>query len=482
MAVAITANYNSSYHSPGFELTVTGLTGFNGLTIYRVDTSGEFLDTPVRGADHITPIGSTFAVTDYEAPVGKVITYRAEATASFAQDIFDRAVSPGWGTATTGQIWTTIEGDAVDISVGGGVGMHAMTVVNSRRATRLAVAVKEFNIRFDANLNTIVGGATIVSHLATNHIDSNNHLRWELVYNTTGDCTLRIRRVSGGTFITIATAATAIPVTAGSWYNIRCVAAGGRLQMRMWNGTEPDVWNLDVADPTPLTQGAVALASIRSTGNTNNTAVLSYDGVFVQGFNGASVNAESPSSGSTGVLSGYDVGTVWLKSVGQPAFSRRVNLSEWNGSSRPGRVLGEYEVLGRRNKVVITDVLSGREGSIVLATFRDGGLWSNDSSYRDLTALLDFGGTLLLQTTGVDNTGEADMYLEVTGVKTSRVGVIGGDFAHLFELEFIEVDRPATTQESLTLRTWQDVANQNANWKSVTTNHTSWLDVLQRSL
>lgn len=184
-------------------------------------------------------------------------------------------------------------------------------------------------------------------------------------------------------------------------------------------------------------------------------------------------------------------GEVWLKSVSQPALSRRVNMVDWAERSTPGRILGEYPVLGRRNKVVITDVLGGREGSFTLTTYLDApNAWAQASSPWDLEALLTEGQTLMIQTTGLTFTGERDMYFEVKNVtrrRTSLSGAYGNaipfqqtDLVFEFDIDYIEVDRPATTEESLGLRDWQDVLNQNATWQEVLDNHTTWLDALQR--
>lgn len=186
-------------------------------------------------------------------------------------------------------------------------------------------------------------------------------------------------------------------------------------------------------------------------------------------------------------------GEVWLKSVSQPALSRRVNMVDWSDRSTPGRILGEYPVLGRKNKVVITDVLGGREGSFILTTYLEApNAWAQASSPWDLEALLTEGQTLMIQTTGLTFTGEPDMYFEVKNVsrrRTSLTGAYGNaipfqqtDLVFEFTIDYIEVDRPATTQESLGLRGWQDVLNQNATWQKVLDDHTTWLDTLQRNL
>lgn len=702
MAVGVVATYNGSYHSPGFDITVSGLGGFDRLTIERVDAAGEYPDTPVRGADGIAITGSSFAVTDYEAPVGRETIYRATAVTDVLRDLFDRSVSNGWGIGTSGKLWTPDTSvPSSDFSVASGVGQHSLGTINVSRITTTDVSLGNFEATFSTRSSASASGAHIAGGLVSHYIDMNNHYRWEVWFGTSGSLEVKLRKVVGGSSVLLVGAAIPVSYTAGGWYHVRCQMVDGQMRMRAWAGTEPTGWQVTSSD-TALAAGRIGFLSLLGTGNTNTLpVVVSYDNLVVHAIGGepvdTSVGTSSPigiqdtfsrtvtpgwgtpdigatwgvrsgpagdysvpsgvgrtsmstrsgsgnpfgldyvmgsplnhsdidqrvrarasvmpagdvlrfalvaretdrnnwweleaNASSTGevrvrmgrqiagagwytdpgngdlvpgvtfapgawiwlrmqavgsVLRGKvwadgateptgwqievvdtshptgsyvglkafssvfssnptpeivewdnysltildsttvipidDPGTTWLKSVGQPALSRRVNISRWDETSRPGRVLGEYEVLGRRNKVILTDVLGGREGTIALATFRVGDIWQSDSSLRDLELLLDQGGTLLLQVGGRDVTGEEDMYLAVTSMTRRRVGVVGGDFAHLIELGFIETDRPWSEQQSLGLRSWSDVLSQNASWVSVLDNHSTWLDLLQRDL
>lgn len=192
-----------------------------------------------------------------------------------------------------------------------------------------------------------------------------------------------------------------------------------------------------------------------------------------------SVSTSESDDSSTVILTVSNTGAVWLKSVGQPALSRRVNVVDFSDRQRPRRILGEYEVLGRENKVVLTDTLGGREGDLTLSTFLMNGVWETDHSWQDVSRLLSDGGTLFLQTAGYDYTGEEDMYLEVKGYARKRIGPVGGELTHLHTIEYVEVDRPATSEQSLSLRSWQDVLNENATWQAVIDGYADWLEVVQ---
>jgi hypothetical protein len=181
-----------------------------------------------------------------------------------------------------------------------------------------------------------------------------------------------------------------------------------------------------------------------------------------------------------------DFGAVWLASVHQPALSRRVVMSEWNQTEYSTRILGNYKVLGRKHPVVLTDTWGSRTGTIKVVTDNDS---ISDTTWRQLYLLLTEGKTLLLRTPGRAYSGEWDMYFEVESYTRSRIGPIRADgkIPLMHEIGFVEVDRPATAEESLGLRTWQDVLDDHATWQSVLDDYNllpppdnSWLGVLNR--
>lgn len=488
MAVGVTAVYNNSFHSPGFTITVTGLTPYNKLTITRIDLSGEYREAPVRGADGVTISGGTFAVTDFEAPVGKSLQYKVTAdgvaTGSTTQtDTFTRTVNPGWGSAPSGLTWTLKEGTPANSTVNGTVGRAILQATNDPQTQTLVPTLTDFDIYFDVSSDAVSTGAQIVAGLVSHYQDTSNYYRWEIRFMPDNTVDVLLRRQVSGTFVNLAVHNDVATYSANSWYTVRCNSAGGVFSIKVYpqGTTEPVDWWATATDST-LPAGLVGLQATTGAANSNAKPVtVSFDNFKIPGSGVTSVITETVTSLATLAIPA-DAGTVWLKSVGQPAISRRVNMVDFSEITRPGRILGEYEVLGRSNKVVLSDVLGGREGQLTIATFPMNGLWESDSSLRDVQTLARTGGTLFLQTAGHALTGEDDMYFEIKGFSRKRITVVGGELVHLYTIDFIEVDRPATQQESLALRDWDDVLTQNATWNAVLTNHTTWLDVLQRDL
>lgn len=184
----------------------------------------------------------------------------------------------------------------------------------------------------------------------------------------------------------------------------------------------------------------------------------------------------------------------YIKSVESPALSRRILVTDFSEVSRKGNVLGNYHILGRRNPVVITDVLAGYTGSmsvIVLTTNRGSGL------YRSIDALIDQGDTLLFQSNNEESSTYLDFYFKITQVTRKRLTSVDrlsepsdtsdhvSDLFVEYTFDFIEVDRPSSLGEAPSLYTWDTYYHQDyddwTSWQEVNDFRTSWLDVLRKA-
>lgn len=162
-----------------------------------------------------------------------------------------------------------------------------------------------------------------------------------------------------------------------------------------------------------------------------------------------------------------------------------IDLSTW---SYRGKVLGSFDVLGRRNPVLITDVLGGRTGTIVATNLN---LFEIDfdglgpyPAYEAVDAqwssIFNSGSTLLFRS---DWTASAfdDCYFKVQGLEVARLTrILGTEVVPIrqYTIDFVEVDRPITRAVNLELATWQTILANNADWQEVLDDHDSWLSVL----
>jgi hypothetical protein len=92
----------------------------------RVDTDGSELAAPVDTDDTVLPVtvteGPAWSTEPVDYPVdlragGEIMT--ATSCTYAVQDTFTRTLPTGWGTADSGQTWTTSGGSSTDYSVGG---------------------------------------------------------------------------------------------------------------------------------------------------------------------------------------------------------------------------------------------------------------------------------------------------------------------------------------------------------------------------
>lgn len=482
MPVTITSDYNDSYHSPGFDLGVFGLTGYDKLSIERVDVAGEFQDAPVRGADGVSIGGTTFGASDYEAPIGNAAYFRATATAQTFLEDWNRSFSGGFGVGPFELPWTLVDGTAVNFNVTPGLAAITMPAPNvAQRIKLVGSSFGDMDVRYTVRSSAIATGADINAAFLSHYQSSGNYYGWYVIFRPSGVLDFALLKFVSSSSTTVISQLTVGSYTANNPVNVRLQRSGVDVRAKIWTGaTEPASWSASSSDST-YSGGEIGLQAVSLTGNTNTSPKASFGPLQIQIPDGDPAISTVVDSIAR-IIPADDPGTVYLKSTGQPALSRRVNVVDLDEVSRPGRIIGEYEVLGRRNKVVITDVLGGREGSFTVATFPVGNTWWSDSYWRDIQVLLENGGTLLLQTSGPRTTGEEDMYLVVKNVGKKRIGVVGGELVHLHTIGYVEVDRPASAGEIISIRTWQDVINQNATWNDVLNNHPTWLDVLQRNL
>jgi len=182
--------------------------------------------------------------------------------------------------------------------------------------------------------------------------------------------------------------------------------------------------------------------------------------------------------------SAYGGGSAYLKSIDQPDLSIPLmvqNLSSW---TQEARVNATFDVLGRRNPVVVTDVTSGRRGTLSAYVMTDQGL-----SLEEVESLVAPGTTLLLQNNNSDISGFPDLYLKVEQVRFSRKSMMVRDgrtknvppvdVLVVFEIDYIEVDRPSPVGIVAPLLEWSIVNDTHDNWQHVNSRYTSWRQVLR---
>ncbi|HEY5836794.1 hypothetical protein [Streptomyces sp.] len=251
----------------------------------RADTDGSQLAAAVTAAATVLPVrvtaGPLWTTDPAEMPVdlrvgGEVVT--ATAIRGAIADAFGRTVSNGWGTADTGQAWTSSNGSASDYSVSGGSGRHSLASVNVSRntiASLTGVSLADFDIAVTASTSALATGASHLIYLVGRWTDSTTTMYARLEFTTTQTVIISIRKRVAGADTQLSTRTTTLTHAAGAMFRMRFQATGSTYRAKTWPaaGVEPGMWDTTVTDTTITTAGPVGVRSTLNTGNTNTLPV-----------------------------------------------------------------------------------------------------------------------------------------------------------------------------------------------------------------
>lgn len=158
--------------------------------------------------------------------------------------------------------------------------------------------------------------------------------------------------------------------------------------------------------------------------------------------------------------------TYWLKNIASASQSQKVQVAGMGDVTRRARILGTYEVLGRKNPVIIQDVRSGRAGTFSVNT-------ASAAETSGLRALLDPGFVLFLQCPA--SVAFPDMYFVPGDVDESYVRAMGPE--RLWTIPFTEVDSPSDDLVAVGNNSWLTVT-QFGTWNNLKNKRATWLAVL----
>lgn len=174
-------------------------------------------------------------------------------------------------------------------------------------------------------------------------------------------------------------------------------------------------------------------------------------------------------------------GNFYIKDVTTPNRSIAAVVSTMEVIENPGNILGEYHVLGRREPVIFTDIVSARTGSFTVTSTDFIGTTGISSTLAHRN-LFKTGEVLLFQS--VKNTVDfPDMYFVVERFSEDFITRPDGTvMTVIFSVSFKEVNRPLTLDIAVSSATWGDLYNDPAysTWADVAANNATWSDVLAR--
>lgn len=155
----------------------------------------------------------------------------------------------------------------------------------------------------------------------------------------------------------------------------------------------------------------------------------------------------------------------WLKFIAMPFLNRKITLTDWGPIGRASRN-SRYDIVGRPEPVVVTDVHSSREVTVSLFT-------TDNNETLALDVALSQGAPIFLHIP--THCPLPTMYAAVGSYSYARTA-IRADRA-MFEITLTEVAAPPPSVTGAAV-TWQILLNQHATWQEVLDAYSSWREVM----
>lgn len=395
-------------------------------------------------------------------------------TVGTAADIVAYAPIPGtdWGTADTGQVWTTAASlPGFSLWVDGGVGViqsDTPTGSNAELITPSVPGTEDSEALWSALYpdNPALLAESVEWEVALRAADASNYYASNLRFRPSADgylAQLRVARRLAGGWTALAT------VDLGTWtqnqvWNVRFRVEGNALSAKAWEGTgaEPTGWMVTATDNNLVAGDRVYVRGFKASGV-----------AYKQYFGPITVNSIPTAVGASVTIT-PEQPEVWLKSITYPLFNRELECVDWDELSRTSRA-GFFNVKGRHEILAITDVGSSASFSLSLVT-------RSRAENRALVALLTYGGVLYLQPPGdteddcaLDYSGTPGGYVVPSG--SVQRHAIRGQAIWTWEVEFTRVAPSDTAGINPTTITWEqlwEIIGPDGTWEDVWATWPTW--------
>lgn len=196
-------------------------------------------------------------------------------------DTFTRVVADAWGTADTGQTWTTSGGTLTNYDVDGTRGIHTVAVLGTSMNSLIPYPSADAAIKFDWTVDQVPTGDGHLVFGVIRAADSNNLYAARVrVEPTTGNLTLTLRKRVAGVETQLTTFATGLVYVAGTQYTTRFRVDGVNLMAKVWltSGPEPAGWQTTTTDADIAAASNVGVRSVVGSGVTSPLPVtFTYD-------------------------------------------------------------------------------------------------------------------------------------------------------------------------------------------------------------
>lgn len=473
----------------GSPVTVAGtITNFSSTSPVEVGSWDFGTNGMMTGQIHYAQVrngimGSIVATPDFSAQsagttvfvdaAGRTWTVGAEA------EIIMIAPVPGvdWGTANTGQTWNL--GDSTtgfSAYVNNGVGVMAdnePTGLTMEQVTDQVPGAEDAEVTWSA---IYPGAANLLDadvdwFIGLRAADSDNAYTANLRFTTDVDdfaVTLRINKFVADVQTDIGSV-----TTVGSWipgipWHVRFRVQGSTLSARAWQdgSDEPANWHMVVVDTSLVAGTGVYARGAKASGT-----------AYEQWFGPIEAHSIPASIASTVTITPVQL-EVFLKSITYPMLNRQLECVDWQELSRSSRT-AFFDIKGRHEILGVADVGSSASFSLTFITY-------SKAENRAVVALLTYGGVMLLQPPGDDESiecptafsGVPEGYVMIGDSVQSRT--VYGKPMWLWTVDFTRVAAADTSNILPTTITWSqlwELIGPDGTWEDVWATWSTWQEL-----
>lgn len=271
----------ASPYTVGFLDSADARVDIDSQLLTAVGTSDTSIDvTPAPGETDLWTTDS--AEVPWDIRMGGEIM-RVTAVTPKVSDTFTRVTASGWGTADTGQAWTTTGGAASDYSTNGSQGLHSASTVNFSRFS-VASTLTDVDMRAEVQTSVLAAGGPQYAHLVARYADVNTFYSARLAFNTDQTVTLVLQKRVAAVQTDLVSVVTPLTHAAATGYVIRFQVQGSTLRAKAWALAEVEVpiWYLTTTDTALVAAGAAGVRSTLDAANSNPLPVtFTYDNLQV---------------------------------------------------------------------------------------------------------------------------------------------------------------------------------------------------------
>jgi hypothetical protein len=207
-----------------------------------------------------------------------------------AEDLFERSVVAGLGTATSGQTWTLDGGSASQYSVANGIATLAVTgtaTVPQTYRPYLSTVTGDLEAYVDVRVVGTPSLAAFRSGLMLHRSAATTYYAIFIERRVNGTTFLRVWQVNNGVADTTVAIQQLFDVANTEWLRLRVREQDDVLYARAWQrdgGVQPSDWQVVIQPNTPLTgTGALGLyGAIESTNSSSASVAMDWDNLRVE--------------------------------------------------------------------------------------------------------------------------------------------------------------------------------------------------------